>query len=152
MERDKESGDRHVSLLPLSCRRQQWVCVIAQFPVAILCKSWMIFLHHVIRPRLIISEYHATTEITLMLCYNSLTCNVRTSQSQLQTIILNKMTKCCWACLNVGELTRVILICIQLVELRSVRVRHTLSAIITFSSLLKQPGEQVCLCDTFELL
>lgn len=118
MEQDKESGYRRVSPLPLFWMKQQWVCGIIQFPIAVLCASWMIFLDHVIWPYCsIISEYHATAEIRTMFwwCYVSrdfisrrvthcqtafLYTIIRASAltSWLQVITLNNVMKSCRAC------------------------------------------------------
>lgn len=121
MERDKESGDGHVSLLPLFCWRQRWVCVIAQFPLAALCKSCMI------------------RDLSLS---QSLSLAARNPSGTLQTVIKKKKNKKKqWhLTLPIWVWTWVILICLQLVEHRSDTQPPLLLTVQTAGG----PGVSVC--------
>lgn len=127
------------------------VCVIAQSPVAVLCKSCMIFLHPVIRSCLSSSEYRTTTEIRLML--QSLTSHkafyLRKCRLQPENLLALSIwlywTKRRSLAELVLELTRVIFICLQLAGLRLVGCHFYMqSSLFTLQTAL---GTGVSLCN-----
>lgn len=127
------------------------VCVIAQSPVAVLCKSCMIFFHPVIRSRLSSSEYRTTTEIRLML--RSLTSHKAFCLSKCRLQPENLWALSIWLYWTkrrslvelVLELTRVIFICLQLAGLRLVGCHFYMqSSLFTLQTAL---GTGVSLCN-----
>lgn len=143
MERDKESGDRHVSPLPLSSRRQQWVCVMARFPFAFFVQV----MNDILTPCHPTWPYYQWISCYSLDRSTSRPFYFSSSQNILQTsphAEYRNLAEC--VCLNIGKLTHVILICLFPAKFRSPQVRHTFSTGNNVYST--NTCEQVCLCIT----